>query len=241
MTDFHCHFLPGIDDGAADPETAYEMLRVSSRQGVDTVVATPHYDPAEESPEEFLKKRAASLKRLSEYADARRAAGTDEPLPKLLLGAEVYFFPTISDCESIAGLAFGAGRYLLVEPPMVPWSEAMLDELQLCGENFGLTPVIAHVDRYARLLKDKKLFRRLAERGIPAQVNASFFLYRESAALAVRELKAGRIAFLGSDAHDLEGRRPNLHSAVEAVSANRRLAPLMDSLIASADRQVKNS
>ena len=31
MTDLHCHLLPGLDDGAKTPETAYEMARQAAQ------------------------------------------------------------------------------------------------------------------------------------------------------------------------------------------------------------------
>lgn len=232
MLDFHCHFLPGIDDGAEDASVSYRMLRMSREQGVDTVVATPHYYPDEESPEEFLVRRSAAVDELRNYIDGVRAQGEAAKLPTVLLGAEVYFFPAMADCESVARLAFGQERYLLVEPPMCPWPEAMLDEIRLAGERMDLKPVIAHVDRYVRMLKAPALFRRLEERGIPAQVNASFFLHRGTRRIAFRELKAGRIAFLGSDAHDLKYRPPNLQSAAEVIASGKHSASL-DSLFRS--------
>ena len=50
MVDFHSHFLPGIDDGAADVPTGAEMLRESYRQGVRLMCATPHFYADEDAP-----------------------------------------------------------------------------------------------------------------------------------------------------------------------------------------------
>lgn len=43
VIDFHSHILPGIDDGARNLETSLAMLRQVSSQGVDYMIATPHF------------------------------------------------------------------------------------------------------------------------------------------------------------------------------------------------------
>ena len=48
MTDFHSHILPGVDDGSKDVEMSVAMLRTLAEQGVDRVVATPHFYPRRE-------------------------------------------------------------------------------------------------------------------------------------------------------------------------------------------------
>jgi len=42
MIDIHSHILPGLDDGAGDPETALEMVQAYLELGFEKVVATPH-------------------------------------------------------------------------------------------------------------------------------------------------------------------------------------------------------
>ncbi|MDO5444474.1 MAG: hypothetical protein Q4F31_02515 [Eubacteriales bacterium] len=231
MIDFHSHILPGIDDGADTPETAYEMLCMSAQQGVKKIVATPHYYPAEESPEAFLRRREEAVNKLKVYVLQRREHGDKREVPSVYLGAEVYYFPTLGTCESLRRLAFGHDHFLLVEPPMSSWTESMFDEIALAEKNFGVVPVIAHVDRYARLLKDNSLFEEVDSRGFLVQVNASFFTRRETQTFAFELLSDGMIHMLGSDAHDLEYRKPNLADAVTAIS-RRGLGSCLDHLIA---------
>ena len=42
MIDLHCHILPGLDDGAHDLEESLDMAAMALKDGVDTIVATPH-------------------------------------------------------------------------------------------------------------------------------------------------------------------------------------------------------
>ena len=42
MIDLHAHILPQLDDGAESLEESIEMCRISHKDGVRTIVATPH-------------------------------------------------------------------------------------------------------------------------------------------------------------------------------------------------------
>ena len=43
MIDIHCHLLPGVDDGPEDLEESLAMARVAVEDGIQGVVATPHF------------------------------------------------------------------------------------------------------------------------------------------------------------------------------------------------------
>ena len=211
MVDFHSHFLPEMDDGADSVETSLAMLRESFQQGVDVICATPHFYADEEDPKTFLKRRSVAYSRL------REAMGDGNGFPRILLGAEILYFPGISVAEEIRDLCLEGTFFLLVEPPMVPWSEAMLDEIEACVPSLHCIPVIAHIDRYMRLLKDPSLLNRVAKRKMLIQANASFFLHQQSQAFALDNLRNGRIHFLGTDCHDLFDRPPNLGAAFDVI------------------------
>ena len=60
MTDMHCHILPGMDDGSRSAAESLSMLEASAAQGVDRIVATPHFYAGENSPEVFLSPAGRS-------------------------------------------------------------------------------------------------------------------------------------------------------------------------------------
>ncbi len=211
MIDFHSHILPDIDDGADCAETSLEMLRESFRQGVRLICATPHFYADEDDPESFLERREEA------WAELKAAMGTEEGFPEIRLGAEVLYFPGISVSEQVRSLTLEGTPFLLVEPPMMPWSEAMLDEIQECGQNLRCIPVVAHVDRYMRMLSDDTLLDRVYGRRLLAQVNAGFFLHRSTRERAMECLIGGRFQFIGSDCHDMEERRPNMGGAADVI------------------------
>ena len=174
MVDFHSHILPEMDDGADSVETSLAMLRESSRQGVDLICATPHFYADEEDPKSFLQRRSEAYSRL------REAMGDGKGYPDILLGAEVLYFPGISVAEEMRELCLEGTFFLLVEPPMLPWTEAMLDEIEACVSSLHCIPVIAHIDRYMRLLNAPELLNRVMGRKMLIQANAAFFLHRQS-------------------------------------------------------------
>ena len=70
MIDMHCHFLPGVDDGPNDLETALEMARIAVADGIRFAVATPHIDPGRYSNDRFTIQA-----RFDEFRRALREAG----------------------------------------------------------------------------------------------------------------------------------------------------------------------
>ena len=211
MVDFHSHFLPEMDDGSDSVETSLAMLRESFRQGVDLICATPHFYADEEDPKSFLRRRSEAYSRL------RAAMGDGEGFPRILLGAEVLYFPGISVAEEMRQLCLEGTFLLLVEPPMLPWTEAMLDEIESCVDSLRCVPVIAHIDRYMRLLNAPDLLDRVSKRKLLVQANAAFFLHRQSRGTALDSLRRGRIHFLGTDCHDLIDRPPNMGDAMNVI------------------------
>ena len=42
MVDIHCHILHGIDDGAENFDTSFEMAKLAVERGTTGIFATPH-------------------------------------------------------------------------------------------------------------------------------------------------------------------------------------------------------
>ena len=211
MIDFHSHVLPDMDDGAQTAEEGLAMLRESRRQGVELVCATPHFYADEEDPASFLRRRGEA------WSAIQRAMDRKESWPEIRLGAEVLYFPGMSVAEELRGLTLEGTPFLLIEPPMMPWSETMLEEIEECGATLRCIPVIAHVDRYMRVLEDNTLMERLSRRRVLVQFNASAFVRESFREQAMKRLRADQIHFLGSDCHDMDLRRPNLGDAANII------------------------
>ena len=210
LTDFHSHILPGIDDGSADLEESLALLRLEAEQGIPHVIATPHFYPQRDEPERFLERRVRAQEKLWE-------AVRGEDLPRITLGAEVYFFRGMSEWEQLPRLTIQETSSILIEPPPPPWPDIVYQELERIWLNRGITPIIAHIDRYIGPFRTYDIPRRLAELPVLVQANAEFFLERSAAPMAMRMLKGDQIHLLGSDCHNLSSRKPNLGMAVQRI------------------------
>lgn len=213
MTDIHSHVLPRIDDGSGSTEESLELLRALAGQGIDRVAATPHFYPGETDPEDFLTRRAEAAARLTE--------AWIPGLPRLVLGAEVYYFEGIARAEAAKALRIEGTQLLLLEMPFRPWTARMVDEVLALNARRDVTVLLAHVERYLRF-QTPEVWDALLEGGVLAQSNASFFLDWRTRRRALRMLKAGRIHLLGSDCHNMRTRPPRMGKALEAVGQEGR-------------------
>lgn len=212
MIDFHSHVLPGIDDGSKSIEESVQMLAASARQGIAHIVATPHFYPSEISPECFLDRRAQAAEQLQTVWQPE--------FPKLLLGAEVYYFEGISRVEGLEALRIEGTSLLLLEMPFHTWSDRMAAEIRALHNRSGFTVLLAHIERYLRLQKGA-VWDELLEAGVLMQSNASFFLRWSSKHKAIHMLDAGRIHLLGSDCHNMKERAPRMGDALAVLGEQR--------------------
>ena len=212
MIDFHSHILPKIDDGSSSINESIEMLTLTRQQGICYMVATPHFYASEGTPSEFISRRNHSYNSLTQAVEGMN-------LPKIIPGAEVGYFEGMSDCEELEKLKIAGTSLIMVEMPVCRWSERMLHELAAIYEKKGIIPLIAHIDRYIKLLHDKKIADKLSGLPVIIQANASFFSNKKTARLALSLLSKEKIHLLGSDCHNTTSRRPNLGEAFEIIGS----------------------
>lgn len=214
MLDIHTHILPGMDDGSKTVQNSLVMLECEAKQGVRFVTLTPHYHASRESPECFVKRRAAAEQAL------RGALAGREGMPELLAGAEVAYFDGMCRSDDTDMLCIADTNFMLIEMPFCSWNRRMLGELKELQQVRGIQPVLAHVERYMRF-QPSGLIEQLGEDGILLQVNTSFFLRWQTVIKAMAMLKQRKIHFVASDCHNMMQRVPDLGAAVEKIE--RRL------------------
>ena len=206
IADIHSHVLPRMDDGAECTAMSADMLAEMYRQGIRRVVASSHFYANEESLDSFFARRERAIRHLSRLYDKNIH-------PELFVGAEVAFFEMISHAEVIPKLALNGTKYIMIEMPFSKWAEHSVNELYKLQEKHGLTPIIAHIERYGAYQK-KDVIRKLHEDGIKIQVNAEFFLTKRIYKKFSYMLKEDLIDFVGSDAHNMDDRKPDLGDAL---------------------------
>ena len=208
MIDWHSHILPAMDDGSRDPDESIAMIDALASQGIDTVIATPHFYANEESVDTFLSRREESYAMLH--------AQTKSKDVRVVCGAEVKYYPGISRMESLDRLTIGKSKLLLLEMPFAKWSDHTVKELVELVNTSGLRIVMAHIERYPAV-QDKRLLESLIDAGLLMQVNASYFDRFITKQKAIKLLEAGCIHFVGSDCHNMTTRPPKIGSAYEWI------------------------
>ncbi len=210
MIDFHSHILPYIDDGSENVEESIKLLRMLAEQGVDTVCATSHFYPSEDSPNNFLGIRKKVYKKL------KIALPKDESFPKIILGAEVAYFPGISKMEALPLMRFEGTKVLLLEMPIIKWSDYTVREIIDISCSGNIKVVLAHIERYTKKQR-RVVWDALRESGVLMQVNATYFTNPKTRRKALKQLQRGEIHLIGSDCHNSSERAPQIAQAVQII------------------------
>lgn len=208
IVDFHSHILPAIDDGSRSVEESVEMLRTMRQQGVDCLVATPHFYPDRIGLTEFLRNRERAYKEIS----SERSIDT----PSIKCGAEVAFFRGIGKSEMIDRLCIDNTKLLLLEMPFRNWTAYDLEEIEKLIDK-GIKPILAHIERYFLLQRDQTSFQKIMQLPIYAQMNAGAFSSFRMRRIAFKIIDYGRPVLLGSDCHNMKDRCPNLSVGRKAL------------------------
>lgn len=202
MIDIHSHILPFVDDGAADWEAALAMAQDAHKDGITTVIATPHHANGA-----YLNPAS----RINEAVPVLRERLQEAGIPvQVLAGQEIRVYgDLLADLEKGELLTLAGTRYILLEMPSsrVPRSmEETCHELVIQG----LVPVIAHPERNSEVADDPRKLEKLIDLGAVGQVTAQSLagvfgskLQKLSLDLCRRNL----VHVIASDAHD-SGHRP---------------------------------
>ena len=235
MTDLHTHILPRMDDGARSVEVSLAMLREEAAQGVDTVALTPHYYRHREDSGAFLARREKAMAELNTAIAALPAAERDT-LPRLVLAAEVAWVSNLIECSHLRSLCYEGTNAFLLELPMQPWYDGLFSQLFDLMNVTGLTPVIAHIDRYWSSQKPERM-AELRSLGLPTQLSAEALLRFATRRRALQYLQTGRAQYVMSDCHGTDDRKPNLLPGLQILErklgsrAGAHYASLTDSLL----------
>lgn len=210
MIDIHAHILPGIDDGADSVETAVQMARGAVEGGVRAMVATPHCGKPGGIRTNFFSGEL--LGQVAQLQATLERAGIDL---KLYPGMEVFVteqFPQWLQEGKLLPLA--GSRYLLVEF-YFDESDTYINSILEQIKGRGLTPVIAHPERYYCVQWKPELAVQWAREGSVLQLNRGSIqgkLGNPALKCSWELLYTGVPQVAASDAHGSRTRRPELRS-----------------------------
>jgi len=209
IIDTHCHILPGVDDGAKNVETSLAMLKASRDQGVQYMIATPHFYATRDRVDAFLNRRSQAWETLKPQLSAN--------LPRIYLGAEVAYFQGINRADRLETLRIEGTDCILLEMPFRPWSEDEVDEVSQIYETHGYTIILAHIERYLALKGNADYIEDLLEMPVLAQINAESLLDWRQRGKLIKMVTNGKVHLLGSDCHGIRHRSPNLGEGREVI------------------------
>ena len=204
FVDIHCHILPGVDDGSQTPEETKAMLQKAWDEGIQIMVATPHYHKQRGKNDiELIKKQLLLTRKLAKEV---------HPKMQICLGMEIYYGEDVPELlKEGRVVSIRKSRYILVEFSPGDEFQYILNavrKLQMSGH----TVIIAHIERYNCLRKDISNVEYLREMGAYLQVNTGSITgsYGRSVKKFLREvLKAHLVQLVGTDAHGSERLSPN--------------------------------
>lgn len=210
--DIHSHILSGVDDGAGSLEESKAMLQTAYEEGIRTIIATPHYASNGVSDGQEKVREAFHL--------LQREMEENYPDMQLLLGNELYYsHGIVEDLKEGKARTMAGSRYVLVEfSPRITYSELYQAVRSLVMTRFR--PIIAHVERYACLVKQQGLIEELLELGVYLQMNAKSLeggIFDAQVRWCKKLVKQGYISFISTDAHDQKVRVPLMKGIAEWV------------------------
>lgn len=212
LVDVHSHILPGIDDGSPDVETSLKMIEALQSQGARAIVLTPHYYSDSISYEDFVARRDNALHLLEKSLPPGS--------PKLIPAAEVYITKYLLNNSNLDALKIGNTDYALIEHPFsCDFSQEIYDRLLSLNYDYGIKPILAHIERYPAFMDDGDLLDSYIEMGCIAQVNINSFVdsSRSLRKKLFKYLESGRIHLIGTDCHNLSSRKPDFETGVNAI------------------------
>lgn len=209
--DIHSHILPGVDDGAKDFEESIKLLELMQSQGITDVLATPHFYPEEDNLSDFSERISIA------YANLEKEV-VKKNLPNIYLGCEMLYFKGIGQSESLPELCINGSNFLLLELTDQCIDDNLFNDILDMRKNFGIIPIIAHVERYFKAKNYKKLLKFLVEENIPAQINASSVLMPFFKRPIKKLLKENIAKFIATDSHSINERPPMLIPALKVIT-----------------------
>ena len=217
MYDLHSHILPGLDDGAQSMQDTLLMAAMAAECGTREMVCTPHCSTDDFNLPRRLEAIIAETRQANAVLYRERIPIRLHPGMELLCTENPSIFLERGDFLTLAG-----SRYLLIEFSFDIRSSAIQDAASTVAR-YGLTPVIAHPERYDCVQWTPEQVRDWVSRGWLIQINRGSLTgnFGQEAYAAAAWILRHRLAHLvASDAHGVDFRTPDLMGGYRWVCHN---------------------
>ncbi len=194
MVDMHSHVLPGIDDGAQNPEESIVLIKKMMELGIKKIIATPHVmvDYYRNTPESI----GNALQILKEELQKQ------EIDIKVEAAAEHYFDETFGDRVNNGKLMTMGDKYVLFELSFMTRPPDLIDMIKRMT-SLGYKPILAHPERYNYLtINDLAIIKGW---GCNLQLNTISLLGyygKETKKIAEEIAEKQMVDFISSDMHN---------------------------------------
>ncbi len=239
MIDLHAHILSGLDDGAKTLEESIRMCWISYKDGIRTIVATPHtLNGLYQNDRLTILAKVEELNALIKEVRGREF-GVEKPRCRIessdrklrthhselslivVPGADAHLCEkTLLQLDQGEATTIGdGGKYLFVEFPFqsIPYrTEEVLFRLM----ERGIIPIITHPERNLEVGQRPQRYYEMIRTGCLGQVTAMSLTggFGPGIRRVAEKLLTNRlIHFIASDAHSTDGRPPILSEAVRAA------------------------
>lgn len=190
FVDYHCHILPGVDDGVKTISDSLRILDYYERLGISEVYLTPHV--MEDCPNTTTSLKEIFSKLCKEYTgNISLHLASENMIDGLFLER--------LEKDDVLTLK---NDMLLVETSYYNPPIGLYDILEEIIEK-GYKPVLAHPERYVYM--DEKDYENLLSKGILLQLNLlslKGYYGRDVQIKATDLCKKDAYSFIGSDLHN---------------------------------------
>lgn len=202
MIDFHTHILHGLDDGAETLAESVKLITSLKKQGVNTILLTPHFYYSNISEDGFISYRNKALEELN--------VAVKELNVNLIPACELYL-SKVDLTNNINKLNIKGTNYILIElPHRTVLSKHIFDKISGIIDYMGLTPIIAHTERYPAVLNEPEIVSELINMGCLIQINTSSLFKKNLHRLTFKMLELNQVHCIGTDCHN--DSRPPIYS-----------------------------
>ncbi len=211
LIDIHNHLLYGLDDGAKTNGVMQEMLDNAAKQGVASIIATPHVYPGV-TKFDFVKYEER-LHQANDYCNMMQYA------LRVFPGSEIFYtdaavrllqkreIPTINNTA-----------YVLVE-----WSErekkSNIWNSMRDLANAGYVPIMAHVERVKSVYRDYGFVQDIKRTfGVKIQMDCSAVIDDGRQTRVRRFFEMDLVDYVASDSHGSENRDTTMIRAFNRIA-----------------------
>lgn len=192
--DWHCHILPGVDDGVSTMDESLAILKIYEDAGFEEVWLTPHIMEDVPNTTDFLRQRYAELKE-NYQGSIKLHLATENMIDNLFM----------ERLEAGDLLTIGDNDTLLVETSYFSPPIRLNDKIENIKSK-GYFPLLAHPERY-NYINSFSTYRELRDMGVKFQVNYMSLCGHYGPVVkekAIKLLSEGMVDRLGTDLHRRE-------------------------------------